>query len=201
MLTVIDIKVGNIGSLINTLDFLNLEYQVIDDIAEFKNVDRIILPGVGSFKSASLQLQKTGFIDVIRKAVLDKNIPILGICVGMQLLASTGFEGGESSGLNLIDADVIKIKSNDDLRVPHMGWNNIDMKSHMIFDSLKSTDCFYFVHSYEMRLNEVVEHSLVDYGSGIVAYVNKGNIHGVQFHPEKSQLSGLTVIRNFVEKC
>jgi glutamine amidotransferase len=202
MLTVIDLKVGNIGSLLNTLDYLKLEYQVVDNITEFKNVDRMILPGVGSFKSASDQLHKTGFIDVIRTAALDKEIPILGICVGMQVLASIGLEGGKSQGLRFIDAVVDKIQNNcNDLRIPHMGWNNIDMKNHKIFDSLKSSDCFYFVHSYEMRLNESINHSLVDYGEGVVAYVKKGNIHGVQFHPEKSQSAGLTVIRNFVEKC
>ncbi|MEH6447892.1 MAG: imidazole glycerol phosphate synthase subunit HisH [Oleispira sp.] len=202
MITVIDLKVGNMGSLINALKFLNIDFEIVDSIEDFLNPEKIILPGVGSFSAASACLFESGFFDAISKEVLENNVPILGICVGMQLLAEIGYEGGESRGLGFIKADVTKISRVDEsIRIPHMGWNSLESIDYPIFSDLKANDCVYFVHSYEMKLKESIAFSTVDHGGEIVAYVNKGHVHGVQFHPEKSQGPGLSIIKNFVMSC
>jgi len=202
MLTIIDLKISNVGSIIKALEFIGVEYQVIDNPGKFDDVTKIILPGVGSFKAASQALLSSGFYDAIRTKVLVEKVPILGICVGMQLLALEGEEGGTKKGLGFFDAKVKKMDNIvGELVIPHMGWNDVQTNELTVFKNIKNHSCFYFVHSYSMNLRENVNIAVTNYGGDIVAYVNKGHIHGAQFHPEKSQESGLQFLRNFIELC
>ncbi|PVZ70205.1 imidazole glycerol phosphate synthase subunit HisH [Pelagibaculum spongiae] len=203
MLKIVDLQVGNIGSVIKAVKQLGFPYEVIDSPSGLSNATKILLPGVGNFSMAATRLRESGFYSEIRKKILDQNIPILGICVGMQLLAKSGEEGnGNTEGLGFFDAKVKKINSlNKTLLVPHVGWNDVDTKNLPIFNGIENNSCFYFVHSFAMKLNESVNVAYTDYGENVVAYVNKNNIHGAQFHPEKSQDVGLKFLRNFIESC
>jgi glutamine amidotransferase len=202
MLKIIDLKIGNIGSLVKAINYLGVAYQVVDEPLGLEGASKIILPGVGNFKAASQALFATGFYDALRTKVLIEHIPILGICVGMQLFASVGDEGGGSKGLGFFDAEVKKINNFDGtLITPHMGWNDVHANQLEMFFGIEEDSCFYFVHSYSMRINENVNVAMTSYGENIVAYVNKGHIHGTQFHPEKSQQVGLQFLRNFIKLC
>ncbi|MEZ9570533.1 imidazole glycerol phosphate synthase subunit HisH [Vibrio splendidus] len=204
MLKIIDLKVGNIGSVLKAIKHLGYDYDLISEPSELVGATKIIMPGVGSFDVASQRIHDSGFAKELNKFVLEQKVPFLGICVGMQLLANFGHEGSKSKGLGYIDADVKRIDDNNErLIIPHMGWNNIDSLEPLIFKGISENSCFYFVHSFAMFINDQrdINISYTDYGNKIVAYVNKNNIHGAQFHPEKSQESGLKFIRNFVELC
>lgn len=203
MLKIIDLERGNIGSVIKALKFLGAEFELVTTPEKLSNASKIILPGVGSFTDASKKLMKSGFKEKLDHLVLQDRIPILGICVGMQLLASDGDEGGGAAGLGYIAASVKKLNSFDNsLNIPHMGWNDIQTKGHPLLDNIPDNSCFYFVHSYAMKIRDsFVDIAYTDYGEDVVAYVKKDNIYGAQFHPEKSQLVGLQFLRNFIEKC
>lgn len=200
MITVIDIQIGNIGSVTRALKFLKCKYLVTDKKEDIENATKLIFPGVGSFAEASKKLEDSGLKEVIEHQVLVKKTPILGICLGMQLFAKEGHEGGKYPGFGFIDAEVklIDAKANA-VRLPHMGWNNLSNSNLKLLEGTAENTCFYFVHSYEMKLNENVTHVTTDYGSNIVAMVEKNNIYAAQFHPEKSQEQGLKIIKNFIE--
>lgn len=204
MLKIVDLEVGNIGSVIKAIKHLGVDYEVVNRPEMLSNASKIILPGVGNFAAASRKLFSSGFVEVLHKHVQELGTPVLGICVGMQLLAKGGEEGGPSLGLGYIDATVSRINDFDStLLVPHMGWNDVTTNSLPIFKNIDDGSCFYFVHSFAMRVasNETVDLAHTEYGENIVAYVRKGNIHGAQFHPEKSQTVGLKFLRNFIEEC
>ncbi|WP_028302111.1 imidazole glycerol phosphate synthase subunit HisH [Oceanospirillum beijerinckii] len=202
MVTIVDLGIGNIGSISKVLRYLGVEHEVVTGPDQLAVAEKIILPGVGSFSEGAKRLDETGFRAALLQAVQERGVPLLGICVGMQLLARTGFEGGECQGLGLIDGVVSKIDDmGGQLQIPHMGWNDVKLPSLPVFDAIPGLSCFYFVHSYAMLLNEEVEAAYAYYGQPVLAFVNKNNIYGVQFHPEKSQQAGLTFLRNFVEKC
>lgn len=207
MLKIVDLEVGNIGSVIKVIKHLGIEFELITSPEQLQGATKIILPGVGSFSAASKRMHDSGFAEALHKSVLEYKVPVLGICVGMQLLASSGEEGSEDSyakGLGYIDACVQRIDNkNDSLIIPHMGWNEINTESLAIFEGIENNSCFYFVHSYAMKLKSDTEYNVAytNYGEPIVAYVNKGHIHGAQFHPEKSQDVGIRFIRNFIELC
>tara|TARA_B110000211_G_scaffold184861_1_gene209655 strand:- start:7448 stop:8062 length:615 start_codon:yes stop_codon:yes gene_type:complete len=204
MLKIVDLEVGNIGSVIKVINHLGVDFELITQPEQLIGASKIILPGVGSFTAASKKMHESGFAQALNEYVVIKKIPVLGICVGMQLLASTGEEGGESKGLGYINATVKRINSFDNsLIIPHMGWNDIDTNKFPIFDNIDNHSCFYFVHSYAMTItdHENLNVAYTNYGEDIVAYVNKGHIHGAQFHPEKSQYVGIQFLRNFIELC
>lgn len=204
MLKIIDLQVGNIGSVIKAIKYLGAEYELITQPEQLVGATKIILPGVGSYKAASEKLYASGFVDALNKEILTHKVPVLGICVGMQLLAKNGIEGGGAQGLGFIDATVNKVNSfNGTLTIPHMGWNDVNSNNLSLFDEIPDGSCFYFVHSYAMTIknNDDLDIAYTDYGEDVVAYVRKGNIHGAQFHPEKSQSVGLQFLRNFIEKC
>ena len=204
MLKIIDLDIGNIGSVIKAIKHIGVDFELITSPNQLAGASRIILPGVGSFLAASKKMHGEGFSRALNETVLNQKIPLLGICVGMQLLAKTGEEMGHSEGLGYIDAQVVRINSFDrKLLIPHMGWNDIDTRDLPIFGNIKKDSCFYFVHSYAMKISDTsgLKVAYTDYGEKVVAYVNKGNIHGVQFHPEKSQRVGLQFLRNFIELC
>jgi len=204
MLKIVDLQVGNIGSVIKAIKHLGADYELITKPGQLAGATKIILPGVGNFTTASAKLYASGFVEVLNEHVLTLKVPVLGICVGMQLLANEGVEGGGAKGLGYIDATVKRINDfGSSLTIPHMGWNDVNSKELSLFDGIEDNSCFYFVHSYSMTIHNLqgLEIAFTDYGENIVAYVRKGNIHGAQFHPEKSQSVGLKFLRNFIEKC
>jgi glutamine amidotransferase len=198
MVTIIDLGLGNVNSVHRALKHLNIKSLVSSDTGDIERAEKLILPGVGNFYEASKRLHSNNIADVIREQALVKKKPLLGICLGMQLLASTGEEGGESRGLDLIRARVSRLKSEEKgLRLPHIGWNDVSF-SMRLFSNIESNACFYFVHSYAMVPEEEVESASCSYGDDFIAAVRKDNVVGVQFHPEKSQAPGLQLLRNFL---
>lgn len=203
MLKVLDIGIGNIGSVSNVLNHLGVTFEIAKTPQDLENATKIIFPGVGSYSEGAKTLNSEGFTEIIQEKVLNQKVPILGICLGMQLLTSKGFEGGETPGLNLIDGEVIEIiLDNKDLHIPHMGWNSTKGDTSKVFDNIEDGECFYFVHSYECKINDpAVKVGYTNHGRDIVSSFNKDNVYGVQFHPEKSQEKGLQLLKNFIELC
>lgn len=191
---------GNVGSVSRALKFLNCKYIITDKKEDIENATKLIFPGVGSFAEASTKIESSGLREIIREQVLIKKTPILGICLGMQLFANEGFEGGRHEGLGFINASVVQMKSKEfGLRLPHMGWNNLSNNNLKLLDGISSDSCFYFVHSYEMKLHEPISHVTTEYGDQVTAMIEKNNIFAAQFHPEKSQEQGLRILKNFIE--
>lgn len=184
---------GNIHSIEKAIRAAGGETVIIDDALQFNDVDKLVLPGVGSFKDAMTELEKDAFLEPLR----NNKKPVLGICLGMQILSTLGFEYGKTKGLNFIEAEVKPIFV--DAKVPHMGFNTIEViNNNAILDGLENEE-FYFMHSYEV-VNYTDISTLTDYaGHKFVSSVNKGNIYGVQFHPEKSREAGIKLFKNFVE--
>jgi glutamine amidotransferase len=194
MIAIIDYGAGNIFSVKNALDFLGVENKLTKDINEIEKADRLILPGVGAFPWAMQKLRESGLIEVIKTQVAEK--PFMGICLGMQLLFTKGFEFEECEGLNLIEGTVEKIDV--PLIVPHMGWNElVSGKADSPFDI--EGEYVYFVHSYQAVCDEKYVVYYCEYGKKIPALVRKGNVFGCQFHPEKSGELGLNILKKFTE--
>lgn len=188
---------GNVASVQKALNFLNVSNKVTKDFEEIDNSRFIILPGVGSFNQGISNLQSEGLFDFLTVQVLEKKKPFLGVCLGMQLIASRGTEPVETRGLGWIKGDVVKIEA-PGKRIPHLGWNTVSTKSKY-FQGLDNPD-FYFIHSYHFVVTEpACVSGTVNYGPDLVATVEKDNIFATQFHPEKSQDAGLKVLKNFFE--
>jgi len=201
MIALIDIQLGNINSVAKALKYLAVDYKIVTNASEITNCEKIIFPGVGSFSVASEKLKSSGLINVIHDIVIRERRPFLGICLGMQLIAKTSEEGG-GSGLDLIDATVQRIPENRQIKIPHIGWNNVEHDGLGLFKDIKRNADFYFVHSYRMVLkDESIKCFYTDHGEKIIAYVEHENIYGTQFHPEKSQSDGLRLLRSFSELC
>ncbi|GBE18166.1 imidazole glycerol phosphate synthase subunit HisH 1 [archaeon BMS3Abin16] len=199
MITIIDLGLGNVNSVMRALNYLKVSNRVSSEISDLEEAEKLIFPGVGNFFEASKRLEINGMKQAIREQVLELGKPILGICLGMQLLANEGEEGGISKGLGLIDGRVVRMSSEKvGLRLPHIGWNDVSHRNLKLFSGIDENACFYFVHSYALELEGDVEHSLSNYGTDFVAAVKKDNIIGTQFHPEKSQKDGLKLLTNFV---
>ncbi|MEF9935456.1 MAG: imidazole glycerol phosphate synthase subunit HisH [Clostridium sp.] len=196
MIAIIDYGVGNLKSIYNSLQRLGIDSVVTKDEEVINNADKIILPGVGAFKDAMASLEKSGLIKCIKENVKGGK-PTLGICLGMQVLFDRGFEDGECKGLSILEGDVVKLK--EGLKIPHMGWNSLKFnKSHKLLEGIDEGEFVYFVHSYYVEaknLDDVVTFS--DYGVNVPGIVAKGNVIGMQFHPEKSGETGLKLLRNF----
>jgi glutamine amidotransferase len=192
---------GNIRSLQNALNHLGYDSKVTSRPEEIKTSNILILPGVGSFGQAMKNINNYGLKDVITEVAINKGIPFLGICLGMQLLADCGEEDGINSGLGLIPGKVLKFKSNK-IRLPHIGFNSLKYrdKSSSIFQNIQNNSDFYFIHSfyYECQ-NESNIIGTTEYGDEFVSAINKDNIYGFQFHPEKSQSNGLLLLNNFIK--
>jgi len=193
---------SNLGSITNALEECDGEnVVVINDPQQLKTATHIILPGVGSFKDGIDNLVKTGFKEAIIEAVLTDKIPILGICLGMQLLADKGFEGGEVDGLGLVSGVVERLKPvGKEERIPHVGWNEVYMKKdNLLLRGIPKGTDFYFVHSYHfIPKNKGDILATTPYCGGFVSAVAKKNIYGTQFHPEKSQRPGFKLLKNFI---
>ncbi len=201
-LALIDLGMGNLGSVKNSLNFLGFNFEVIKFPKELRKQTHIILPGVGSFKKAMKILREKKLDKRIKHLVLEEKVKILGICLGMQLLGSSSDENGLTKGLALIENKVRKFKNSElkKLKNPHVGFNNIDIKSNNknFFQNLSKSSNFYFVHSYRMLVENLnCDYATCKYGIEFLASFNKDNIYGTQFHPEKSQDSGLNLLKNF----
>ena len=203
--TIVDYNSGNISSVINSFkevakDKINIE--VSSDLEKIKSSDKVVLPGQGSFKSCVDALNKIkGLVDILSEFALDKKKPLLGICVGLQMFADVGHEETETKGLGWISGKVSKIDNqNGKFKLPHIGWNEIEIvKESKIFKNIDNKSHMYFVHSYEfIPSDKKVISSTTDYASNIVCSVEKENIFGTQFHPEKSDKIGLRIIENFI---
>ncbi|MEM7006000.1 MAG: imidazole glycerol phosphate synthase subunit HisH [Pseudomonadota bacterium] len=177
------------------------EVRLTSDPDALRHADRIVLPGVGHFADCMEKLSaKDGLIESLTEQVIEKGKPFLGICVGMQLMADTGLEDGETGGLGWIPGTVDRITPVGNLAVPHMGWNELEIASpHPLLENLGTDPHVYFVHSYAIRVKEEnARIASADYGGSITAAIGRDNIFGTQFHPEKSQTTGLQLLTNFV---
>jgi len=201
-ITIIDYEMGNICSVLNALTYLGYSASVSSDCREILDSNILILPGVGSFRRAMMTLCQTGLDQAIVEAVIDKGSKILGICLGMQLLAESSTEDGKTRGLGLIPANVERFKQDDlnGLKVPHIGFNQVTSESDSIlFKDLPSQVDFYFVHSYRILpagLPGKVAHCC--HGETFLAAYEWDNVFATQFHPEKSQTNGLKLLKNFL---
>ena len=196
MIAIINYKMGNLGSVKNALDSLNIESVITDDVNVIKACDKLILPGVGAFKEAMQNLKSLNLSYCIKEEV-KKGKPILGICLGMQLLFSSSEEYGLTEGLNLLEGKIIHFKENG-LKIPHMGWNNLTIPSNSkIFKGL-TNPYVYFVHSYHLVTdNKDYLLTKTTYGYEFSCAVEYKNIYATQFHPEKSGDVGLKILKNF----
>ena len=202
---IVDYKMGNLGSIANMLKKVGYPAQISDQPDAIRSATKLILPGVGAFDTAMQNIAELELAEVLRHKVLEDKVPILGVCLGMQLFAN-GSEEGQLPGLGWIDAKVVKfdLKKNTQhskLRIPHMGWNFINIqKQSEILKGLDNEARFYFVHSYHFVCqNEEDVLAKTFYGYDFVSMVKRANIIGAQFHPEKSHRFGMTLYRNFAE--
>ena len=204
--TIVDYKSGNISSVINSFKEVandKVTIEVTSDLNKIKLSDKVVLPGQGSFKSCVDALNKIkGLTDNLNEFAIIKKKPLLGICVGLQMFADVGYEETETKGLGWISGKVSKIDNqNGKFKLPHIGWNQINIvKNSKIFKDIENNSHMYFVHSYEFIPNDKkVISATTDYSSNIVCSVEKENIFGTQFHPEKSDKLGLKIINNFIK--
>ena len=204
VITIVNYGLGNIKAFYNIYKTLNIKVNIASNSAQLSNSQKIILPGVGSFDWALECLNKSGMIDTLNYLVLEKKIPILGVCVGMQIMAETS-EEGQLKGLGWINANVSKIKEEflkskitQNLLLPHMGWNNINIKNDSPLFKGLSESKYYFLHSYCFSsLSDDLTLATTKYGQEFISSFSLKNIYGVQFHPEKSHDCGIKLLKNF----
>lgn len=204
-IAIIDYKINNLASIARAFEECKADFFLCDNPSDLKSVTHIVLPGIGAFAKGMKNLREMNFEESIKHAALHDKIPILGVCLGMQLLAERGDEGGASKGLGLIDGQVKLLEpKNKKEKVPHIGWNEIHIKKNSpIFNNIPDLSDFYFVHSYFLETKKENILATTPYCGEFPAVIEKNNIFGAQFHPEKSQIRGLQIIKNFIElnKC
>ena len=205
-ISIVDYKSGNISSVINSFNEVakdKVKIEVTSDINKIKSSDKVVLPGQGSFKSCVDGLNNiSGLIDALNEFAINNQKPLLGICVGLQMFADIGYEETETKGLGWISGKVSKIDNqNGKFKLPHIGWNEIEIqKESKIFKDIKNKSHMYFVHSYEfIPEDKSVISATTDYSSKIVCSIERHNLFGTQFHPEKSDKIGLKIIENFIK--
>lgn len=203
MIVIVDYGVGNLGSIRNIFKKIGYRAEPSSDPAVLKDAEKLILPGVGAFDAGMSKLRERGLIDLLNELVLEKRVPVLGHCLGMQLMARRSDEGHEM-GLGWIEADCVRFKfdaGQAQLKVPHMGWNQLDIKrQHPVISNLDPEARFYFVHTYHMTCADDADIvAYTDYGYKFASIIQKGNIIGAQFHPEKSHKFGMQFLLNFAE--
>lgn len=200
MIAIIDYDAGNIKSVEKALQKLGAEVVVTKDANMILQAEKVILPGVGAFGDAMTNLKKYGLDQVIHE-VVDKGTPLLGICLGLQLLFERSDETPGVEGLGILKGEILRIPEKGDLKIPHMGWNSLHLQNGgRLFKGLKEQSYVYFVHSYYLKAKEEeIVKATTDYSVNIHASVEKGNVFACQFHPEKSSDVGLQILKNFVE--
>ena len=199
--TIVDYGMGNLRSVAKAFEALGLKAVVTDRPEDVEVAERIVLPGVGAFGAGMRQLRARGLVPVLERQVLREGVPFLGICLGMQLLGERGWESGTHEGLGWMAGEVVPIVPGDpSLKVPHIGWNDVWVRAgSRLLRGVDGSAAFYFVHGYRFApADGGIVTGIVQYGDEMVAVVERGNLFGVQFHPEKSQRAGLAVLRNFV---
>jgi len=202
-IAIIDYGMGNLRSVVNAFNAIGYLASIVQDPNDLSQASHIVLPGVGAFGDGMKNLRSSGWLDVLEKEIIEKRKPFLGICLGMQLLATMGTEYGLHEGLNWISGTVKKIEGNDpQIRVPHVGWNDVFfLKKDGLYREMGNSQTFYFVHSYVFDVkdkNNIVS-GLTGHGIEFISSIEKDNIYATQFHPEKSQKIGLKVLENFIK--
>jgi len=203
MIGIIDYGLGNLRSVLGAVEKLGFDATISSDAAILAAADKLILPGVGAFGDGMQNLAARDLIEPLNRIVLHDKKPILGICLGFQLLAESSEEYGEHQGLGWIPGAVKRIRPEDPaLRVPHVGWNDFEQtRDCILFDDVPDPALFYFVHSYFLETDTETSVGTCTYGAPLCAAVQRGNVFGTQFHPEKSQRHGLKVLQNFLERA
>ena len=198
MIHIVDYKMGNLRSVQKAFERIGTPAMITTNPDEVLQAEKLILPGVGHFARAMDILKSTGLSDALNQAVMGQKTPILGICLGMQLLTNCSQEG-DVLGLGLVDAETIRFADLEGLKIPHMGWNTVrPQKTSPLYDGLSEQDMFYFVHSYYVTCRDPRDRLFItSYGTHFDAGFQKGHIAGVQFHPEKSHQPGLLLLKNF----
>lgn len=200
MIAIVDYGMGNVGSVYNMLRKLRVKAKITQEIEEINAADKLILPGVGHFDRGMTNLKQSGLLDVLNEQVLVQKKPILGICLGMQMMTRESAEG-TLPGLGWVNADTIKFTPQTNLKIPHMGWNHVAATHNAsLFDkSSLELERFYFVHSYYVQVDNSSDvAAYCNYGHNFAAAFEVGNVMGVQFHPEKSHVFGMNLFRKFV---
>ncbi len=196
---------GNVQSVMNAFKLLGQDVFLTHEKEDIEHAKAIVLPGVGAFKDGIENLEKSGLIPILEEGVLKKKKPFLGICLGMQLLAEEGTEPVSCRGLGWIKAKTVKIEPAGNLKVPHMGWDTLEVRTYEnLYNGIQKDPVCYFLHSYHVEPAESEKNiitALCHYGQEITASLQKGNVFGVQFHPEKSQGAGLKILENFISLC
>lgn len=203
MIVIIDYGLGNLNSIRNQLRRLKSEAMISGDKEDIRNAKKLILPGVGHFRHGMNNLKAKGLIDILNHKVLHEQVPILGICLGMQLFAEFS-EEGDAEGLRWIPGKVVRFSFTDgqNLKVPHIGWNSLDpVRNNALIDGIDTDSLYYFVHSYHFKCTNTEDIlAFSSYGFDFVSAVNRGNIFGTQFHPEKSHSRGIALLNNFANR-
>jgi glutamine amidotransferase len=201
MLGILDYGMGNLSSVQNVVNYLGAEYKIIKSELDFSDCTHLIIPGVGAYEKAMNNIHASNYISEITKFA-NSGKPVLGICLGMQLLADRGFEPNETKGLGLVSGEVVMMDF-ENVRVPHVGWNGINIiNNHPILNEVKTVADFYFVHSYYFKpATEISVIATTDYGENFTSIISneRRNVVGIQFHPEKSQKQGLKIMENFIK--
>ena len=202
MIAIVDYQMGNLRSVQKAFEHVGHRAVVTDDAAVLADAEKIVLPGVGAFEDARSQLQRRKLVDPIRAAVLQGR-PFLGICLGLQLLFDRSYEHGQHEGLGILRGEVVPFDLPGQLKVPHMGWNQLEFDREVpLLKGLESGSHFYFVHSYFVVPQDAnLVAGRTEYGPPFCSMVWRGNLFATQFHPEKSQDSGLQILRNFAQLC
>ena len=201
MIAIVDYGMGNVRSLSNAFEYLGEDVIVTDDATIMDDADRIVLPGVGAFGDAMQAIHQRGLVEPLNRQVHQHRKPLLGICLGMQLVANESLEHGHHQGLGWIDARIVRLNPAPPLKVPHVGWNSLDFpEQDWLFEGIRKKEAnFYFVHSFHMVCaNSEDRIATTDYGTDVTAIVRRDNIVAMQFHPEKSQDNGLRLLQNWV---
>lgn len=193
---IINYGMGNVASVEKAIKHLGYFPVITNNASEIEQCNFIVLPGVGAFAQGMQNLREYGLVDILNDEVITQKKPFLGICLGMQLIATKGSEPNETKGLNWIDGEVIKIEEVDK-SIPHLGWNNITIRNNEFLNEFNNKD-FYFIHSYHFKARNPIDiAATVNYGHDYVAIIQKENIFATQFHPEKSQTFGIDLLRRF----
>ncbi len=201
MISIIDYGLGNLKSVHKALNSLGFTSKITNSIKDINNCNGIIFPGVGSFGDCMKELDKRDLINSLKKSIISGK-PFMGICLGLQILFERSEESPNVEGLSILKGEISKIKFDKDLKVPHMGWNKINIiKDSSILQGIDSDTWMYFVHSFKFNNDLEITDSVSSYGEIFSASINKDNIFATQFHPEKSSKIGLTILKNFADLC